>query len=521
MDPTKFPFDESGAPSGEPSESGDAGSATGMFSAPPKTDAPSSSILDSLRSDARLIQELQGPPPSPTVIESRPMPPSPASSPATTGSEPGEFTRIYQTMPFAPPAAPPSSDGAKPFAGPTPAEAPAAQPKKQPVGDFTKLFTQLPTPRSTVVRQAASPRPMPLPPTEAPTAMPAAPGEFTQMFQSLGPGPAVEQTAPASSTSRPRGPLSQAPVDQPVIKNEIEPQTEAGNFTQLFQSISPQSPLEAKAPAPSPIKEPAAPPPTSESRSFTNLFQAAQSQPRSEPAYSPREPKQPQFNQDLATPGTGASAASQGGFTRMFESLSEERVKDPPFSVAPQRSSVPEPSPSPAAPSSQPLHAGPGEFTRLMQSLSEPVTSAASAASSSNPSPLLPPVPQPPAMSAPPPQQGPGEFTRIISNAALREAQGRVPAAAAPQSQPSAAAAYPQMAPMPQQPVFAPPQRPAMPPTPAFQAPTFAPPQPPAAPAPAPAQGSKFQEYLPILIVINIFVLLVVVLIVIFVLRHH
>jgi hypothetical protein len=50
---------------------------------------------------------------------------------------------------------------------------------------------------------------------------------------------------------------------------------------------------------------------------------------------------------------------------------------------------------------------------------------------------------------------------------------------------------------------------------PVFQAPpVFAPP-------PAPAPVGKFQEYLPILIVINIFVLLVVVLIVIFALRHH
>jgi hypothetical protein len=518
MDPTKFPSDESGAPSGQPSESGDTGSATGMFSTPPKTDA-SSSILDSLRSDARLIQELQGPQASPTVFEPRPSPASEASSPATTGSEPGEFTRIYQTMPFAPPAAAPSSDGVKPFAGSSPAEPPAAQPKRQPLGDFTKLFTQLPTPRSTVVRPAAPPRPEPVTPTTAPTAMPAAPGEFTQMFQGLGQGPAPAQTTPASSPSRPRGPLSQPPLDSPGIKAEIEPQAEAGNFTQLFQSISPQSPAEAKAPASPSFKEPAAPTPPSESRSFTNLFQTAQPQPRSEPAFSPppREPKQPQFNQDLATPGTGGSAPGQGGFTKMFESLSEDRVKDPPFSVARQGISVPEPSPAPAAPLSPPMHAGPGEFTRLMQSLSEPAAPSAGAASISSPSPLFPPAPPSPAV--PPPQQGPGEFTRVLSNAALREAQGRVPAAAPPQSQPPAAAAYPQMAPLPQQPVFAPPQRPAMPPTPAFQAPTFAPPQPPA--APAPTQGSKFQEYLPILIVINIFVLLVVVLIVIFVLRHH
>jgi len=58
--------------------------------------------------------------------------------------------------------------------------------------------------------------------------------------------------------------------------------------------------------------------------------------------------------------------------------------------------------------------------------------------------------------------------------------------------------------------------------TPHFQPPAFQfPPAQPPVPAPPQAPPSKLQQYLPLILIVNAFVLIVVILIVIFALRHH
>jgi hypothetical protein len=61
----------------------------------------------------------------------------------------------------------------------------------------------------------------------------------------------------------------------------------------------------------------------------------------------------------------------------------------------------------------------------------------------------------------------------------------------------------------------------AAPQAPHFQPPAFPFPPAPAPPAPAAAPPSKLQQYLPLILVVNVFVLIVVILILVFALRHH
>src|ERR1035437_6717121 len=145
-----------------------------------------------------------------------PEPPSPlpqAGSPAPRAPEPGEFTKQFQRP--AAPAAEPGLPAASPFtaqfpaagsAPPIPPARPAATPSTEP-GEFTRMFQS----------PVAAPAPEPVAPPACaattqftppmPAARPAAtpstePGEFTRMFQAppspqAGPPPAPEPVAPS------------------------------------------------------------------------------------------------------------------------------------------------------------------------------------------------------------------------------------------------------------------------------------------------------------------------------------
>jgi hypothetical protein len=471
-------------------------------------------VLDSLCAETFA----SGPPSNPAAKPFSQSDPSGTPNPAPpSASEPGELTRMYQAMPFA--AAPSPTEPPKPFSG-SASDFSLSQPKKQPAGDFTKVFSQLPTPRS------APPRPAPPPPVRVPE-QPSAPpssGEFTQMFQSL------SSSREAEGVTTPPEPVRSAdtitiPVATAPSSASTEPQKEAGSFTQLFQAVSSNAPSPEKpTPARQPQDVPATPPaPETEPGSFTSLFQAVQNRPQPEPLHpsplSERPRSVPQTDFMVPRPAKD-SVANQGGFTRLFDTLSDDKRKDGPFSNPSPNATFQQPIRESAPPQPPPMQSGPGEFTRLLQTLADPSGPQDLPAAQAGPG--FPATPPP---TTPPPQQsGPGEFTRVISNAAFREAQnqsGKGTSPSVPPSQPSFPA-------VPQKPAFpaypapsAQPPRPAMPSTPAFQVPTppaFPAPQP---PAPAPPPASKLQQYLPLLVVVNIFVLLIVVLIVIFVLRRH
>lgn len=167
-----------------------------------------------------------------------------------------------------------------------------------------------------------------------------------------------------------------------------------------------------------------------------------------------------------------------------------------------------------------------GAFTQLLRTLS---------AESQAEVPVLPTAPAP---LLPQSSGGPGEFTRIISGSMLREARGRTGTpvvAEAQQAQatengvdpapiPAMGSVTPVIPPpravalTPQQLMSPPPQpTPPMPPLP--QA-TPAPLPQPQVPPPAPAEG-KLQKYMPLLLIANVFLMLLVVILVVFVLLHR
>jgi len=362
------------------------------------------------------------------------MAPDASAAPPPVASEPGEFTRLFQTgaVPAAPPAAPspvppaiakipqpsltpvkptpqaPAAAPAAPPAPPPPAAAPAPPPVASAPGEFTRLF------QTAAVPAAPPAAPSPVPPAiakipqpstgpaapipQGPAAPPAgsSPGEFTRLFR--------EPAAPmAEPTPPPPPPASSSP----------------GDFTRMFQQSSMPS-------APAPGDWPAPPPPPAEAGEFTRLFQSPS------PAAPPPESR------------------SQGSeFTRFFQAP-PPGTEGPPLPAA---SGFPSAAGAPSAP--PPRHAAPAGATQAF---------------------AIPSVPQQGQMPDAP--QGPSEYTRMMAAAPVPGAGG----AAAPP-----ALGFPQMPQMPQanlpaMPQANVPQMPGMaqPAIPRPAVPQFSVPQPPA-----------------------------------------
>ena len=206
----------------------------------------------------------------------------------------------------------------------------------------------------------------------------------------------------------------------------------------------------------------------------------------------------------------------QGEFTSLFRRVEEEGSR-------PGRAAA-EMQPVRSASDSMPQVRG--DFTRLLCTLSADEPDAMAL----------------PGTSAPPPStavssSGPGEFTRIISGSMLREAQvrstippanvvqgegassaGTAPSEKPPTPFPAAPASWPTPAP----PQAAPPVTPEqlvrtqnVPSASSSPAPS------PTLPALQPAAPSKLQQYMPLLLIANLFVMLVVLAVVVFVLARR
>ena len=203
---------------------------------------------------------------------------------------------------------------------------------------------------------------------------------------------------------------------------------------------------------------------------------------------------------------------AQGEFTRLFQRLDHEEpasARPASVSMGERLSTAPPPSPL-------------GGFTQLLRTLSAEAEAE------------VPAFPQAPAPLLPQSSNGPGEFTRIISGSMLREAQGRTgrPEAGTAARPEEAQTPAPQMAVSAAPPAAVPSMAPAMPAAPpAFMfapQPVVAPPPPPIpampppqiTPPPAPP-ANKLQQYIPLLLIANLFVMLLVLILVAFVLLHH
>jgi hypothetical protein len=470
-----------------------------------------------------------------------------APQPASAGA--GEFTQLLRAIQT--PEAPSSPEVSQGNAATAPASAPAAS--SVPIPEATKRAAEPSSFTQMFQSLAAQPAPTPTPmiPEAAPSAKPADAGSFTQLFQSL---PVNEEKRSAAPPARATGVESQpAPVREapPLTPQTPTPAAGPGAFTQMFQSLAPAR--ETVQPAPAPVvpqaasvsPTPAAGPGLSGSGSsslsssgpgaFTQVFSQLSSergqgggfeaQPDPFASLNQEPPRQQEPPRPGATPFTQSSVRpeavnpAQGGFTQLFQSLNQE----PPHATGPEPTLAP--SPAPVAPPVQ--NPASGGFTQLLRTLSSEPAQA---------QPFPQAMPQQ-AASAPMASSGPGEFTRVISNSAFRDSMGTAPASGPlvlppQQAAPGAAGAgFPGVS-LPPAPKF--PQMPhaptmpaahaAVPPQPpAFQPPVFAfpPPQQPAAAPPAqPAPQSKLQQYLPLILILNVFVLLVIVLILFFVLRH-
>jgi len=450
-------------PDGQPSDEADPLSATGMF-------------LSSFGKEAEQPQKpaepsFTAPVAPPAAWQPEPgFAPSRQAPPAASQGGPGEFTKLFQASQAAAATTPPADRTPVPSFEPRPVPAPAGASAP---GEFTRIFvkaaeTNLPD------RAPAPPRLIPdLPPAPAPA--PGAPrmkgfssgasdsasveGGFTQFFQ---PRPAGAAPPPAPVSAPPAPPYT-PPAPAPVA-----------------------APAEFKWPAPSdfgasktPVESPTG------SSSATSLFAslaAAETGPEPVKA-TPTEPLNSYTPKP--TPSYSPSATSS-------------------FSSAPLPSYTPAPPAAPSAPEA-------GSVTRLIQRLSEGTKA--------------PPLVEPSAAAAAPPpppvDSGPGEFTRMISTSTMRASASPPAAPAAPAP---AAGAAPAFVPPPiPKPAIAMPPMPAAPPPPAMAAPKFEPPKAPAVPKPAPpavaAPAGKFQEMVPILLVVNTFLLLVLIVLVIFELK--
>ncbi len=376
-------------------------------------------------------------------------------------------------------------------ANPASAGAPQGSP-----GEFTKLFQAAQAPRA-VPPQAPAVQ-SPAPSIEPKPALASAPSEFTRIFV---------KPAEAKPADRPPAPLTRSIPEPPPAapgsprmkgfsSGASDSASAEGGFTQFFQS-RPSAP----APAPTPRVQAFTPP----------------TPPPAMPAEEIKWPRQPDFNAVESPAALGAGAASVTG---LFASLGasgqrQEEIRPQPVEPLPSFSPAP-----PAAPSTEES----GSVTRLIQRLSEGPRATPSVE-----------APQPPSAPAGAPapalDSGPGEFTRMISASQFKAPAGAPvpPPAAPPFSMPAAPPFSMPAAPpfsMPAAPPMAMPPAPqpaAAPAPPAFQAPRVELPPVPAVPKPAPptlaAPAGKFQEMVPILLVVNTFLLLVLIVLVIFALK--
>lgn len=463
--------------------------------------------------------------------------PEPGGRDSATGYSPasGElgnegFTQLLRSL---------QSDQATPPIARTTPPTPSRPPEQD--SGFTSLLRALnsPEPAAGQARSATSTTPLvtPFVPEESHrTQPPPAPGGFTEMLRVMPVG-GTEPSAPSPEASGIE-PLSARPEYSSSGENQ------PGAFTRLFSTLEGSG---TNPPPATPEQNPSRGSSPENAGSFTRMLAVdQQSAPQRTPFVEPK-PAAENLNYGVAPEEIGKARDEQG-------------VRDP-FSM-PQRQDAP---PAAAAP------AGGVGITRLIRMLDEPVAPPVKTPEVTPfpPAPVAPGATReaqfygsqnaPAVTPVPPVAAGPSEFTRILDASRLRELSmkgGSTPSAPAPAAPP--APAPPPMS-MPSYPMPTYPQPPVMPgygavPQPGGYAPmqtpqmgggsvsfgagggavqmpggmasmqTPAPPPLPPLPAapPAPAQPGvgKMQQYVPLLLILIIFLLVGLLVTVIFLLKH-
>jgi hypothetical protein len=384
--------------------------------------------------------------------------------------------------------------GAPTTSGPSASSVPSPAPASSQPGEFTQMFQAMDARSTPAASTPVAPPAFSAPVAPKPEPASPAPGEFTRIFVSTSAPPkeqpAREQVKPIAEAAPivppPAGPSKLKGFSTPGISDSASAE---GSFTQFFKAT------------------PTAPPPAPPSVQAYTPPPVAPFQPPSAKEW-PREPDfgastKPQFD-------SGPTPAS-GSATGLLSSLSSPGAAVP--SRTPEPAAYrPDPIPSytPAPPPPETSAADTGGVTKLIQRLSQVQKEAP-------PEPVYqappPPAPQPSASS------GPGEFTRMISGAAAKAAVSGMPppAAAAPPLPPMPAVAMPAIT----MPAFhAPAAAPAA--APKFEAPKFEPPKveaPKLAPLALAAPKGKLEAMVPILLVVNTFLLIVILLVVVFAMK--
>lgn len=333
-----------------------------------------------------------------------------APAPGASAAEPGEFTRLFQSVkePERVPR-PPTPDELPTAALAIPKQdqkAPAVPGEPDP-GEFTRLL------------RSATPAPAAAVPSPAP-AEPGA-GEFTRMLQSA----AQPGSGTSSAAAAPQPASVPTAVTPPAeIETAAPAQPELGEATRVFAQTpaAPVPPRTSSAPQPSgpvaPPSPPHTPPPSLQASApgeFTRMMQSplAAEPLRSSPAAPP--------------------APSAGGFTRMMQA---GQLPDAPPRPVPPPGAAAAPPPSR---SFQPAFQPPGEFTRMFAA--EPMPSENLAGAAAPQAPMLQGGAATGAFSrraTPPPQavSGPSEFTQMIaSSSPASAAKAPTPKPAPPAAQ--------------------------------------------------------------------------------------
>jgi len=360
-------------------------------------------------------------------------------------------------------------------------------------GEFTRMFQSEQPSRATPPKPPeVQSIPLPVEPNPIPT---FAPGEFTQVFlkpaEAASGDPLPQPARSFADQPPPAHPAPGPPRMKGFSSGASDSASTEGGFTQFFQ---PRASSAASSPV-SRIQPPPQPPPT--------------------PAPAPAEIKwqrQSEISPVEAPVDPGASATSATGLIASMgiggQRKEQVRQEVRPGSVDSLPSFTPKPPDAPSAVES-------ASVTKLIQRLSEGVR------------PVPPAEPRTAAeIPIPTTDTGPGEFTKIITASGFRGATSVpvAPIAAAPPAAPAIAipAAPPPLKPPVPAAAIPPAHKPVAPPPVAFQAPKVElPPAP--VPKPAPpavaAPAGKFQEIVPILLVVNTFLLLVLIVLVIFALK--
>ncbi len=417
---------------------------------------------------------------------------------------PGEFTRMFRPMEIERPAEP-----ERPAIPERAAEAPKAV--HQPPSDFTRIFVQIPAPPPDAKSSPhAQPITGPISPTNSgpnieekrvesqPSSSPSISGnnpasgqgelgEFTRMMRSVGSVPGDRAGSQPLANFASPGPELRG-FSTPGQSNSASGD---GGLTQIFQRIS---------------ASPATPAPPADivgdrsEQGFTDIFRTDRSSTPVPPRTEEREPAWPSSRVDSPPQEEKFST------TRMIEILSDpsQRAKSDTFDFFEE--------------------SAPGRAQTPVASGATNYGFDAAPAGDNRSSSAAPPAQDFPSAAATPTS---GDFTRIINSGMLRQSipEPSAPPVAQPTPPPPPQVAMPAWPPAPAPtPVYT--QPPVNMPQPA--APQISRPVAPALPASAPpppvavaAPQTKFQQYLPFLLILNVFVMVVLILLVIFLLRSR